>query len=136
MCEARATLEKIAAKGARLTYAANPRALARLDAAIDKMDRAARNNDQLEVNKADIEFHREICRASGNEVVMTLWAALARLTFVILAHEALDLEGLQKYVEVHRELRTAVAFGEEPLAERIDQHILNRNNVHVRLWHA
>jgi DNA-binding GntR family transcriptional regulator len=130
--EVRAALEKLAIRDARRVYAANPDALAPLDAVLERMDRAARDKDRPGVDKADIDFHRELCRASGNEVVTTLWNALARHAYIVLARESLYETDLHQVVDVHRALREAIVFGKEPLDKIMDRHILERDHMVLR----
>jgi|SRR5208282_767598 len=130
--EVRAALEKLAVRDARRVYAANPDALAPLDAVLDRMDRAARDGDRFGVDKADIDFHRELCRASGNEVVTILWNALARHAYIVLARENLYITGLHQVVDVHRALREAIAFSDGPLDKIMDRHILERDHMVLR----
>ena len=128
-CEVRAALEKIAVRDARRTFATDPTALARLDAIVAKMELACQNGDRLSLDKADIEFHREICRASGNGIVITLWEAVARQAFIVLAKENLAAPSLQVIVDNHRKLRSAIASGDARLEEILDSHIIKRDDV-------
>ncbi|HYB08315.1 MAG TPA: GntR family transcriptional regulator [Alphaproteobacteria bacterium] len=130
--EIRAALEKLAARDARRAYAADPETLAPLDAVIERMARAAREGDRLAVDRADIDFHRELCRASGNDVVTIQWNALARHAFIILAREKLADGDLHEVVDVHRKLRTAIALSDEPLDKIVDRHILDRDHMALR----
>jgi DNA-binding GntR family transcriptional regulator len=122
--EVRAALETLAARDARRAYAAQPGLLGRLDAIIDVMAHAARDQDRLGLSKADIAFHREICRTSGNDIVPTLWETLARHILIIFGREALAIRDLKRVVDQHRALRTAIALGDEPLDALIEQHIM------------
>ena len=63
--EVRCNLEKIAIRDACKRRHAMPALLAKLDAIVGKMESALRRNDFIGVSKADLEFHHEICRASG-----------------------------------------------------------------------
>ena len=96
------------------------------------MDRAARDGDRFGVDKADIDFHRELCRASGNEVVTILWNALARHAYIVLARENLYITDLHQVVDVHRALREAIAFSDGPLEKIMDRHILERDHMVLR----
>jgi DNA-binding GntR family transcriptional regulator len=124
ICEVRAALEKLAARGAARTYLARPDALGPLDAVIEQMERAVRQSDRFGVNKCDIAFHREVCAASGNEIVLTLWEALARHISIIFGREILSERDLDLVVDQHRELRAALAAGDATLDEEIDRHIM------------
>jgi len=116
-------------RDARHTFANDPAALARLDAIIAKMELACRDDDRLGLDKADIEFHREICRSSGNEIVINLWEALARQAFIVLAWENLVAPNLEEKVDNHRALRRAIASGDAGLDDMLDRHIIEREIV-------
>ena len=124
ICEVRAALEKLAVRDAAKAYLAHPDGLKRLDAIIDQMEGAVRQNDRFGVNKCDIAFHREICAASRNEIVRTLWEALARHISIIFGREILSERNLGLVVDQHRELRAALAASDAVLDHEIDRHIM------------
>ena len=124
ICEVRAALEKLAVRDAVKTYLAHPEELMRLDAIIDQMGWAVRQNDRFGVNKCDIAFHHEICTASRNEIVLTLWEALARHISIIFGREILSEQDLDLIVDQHRDLRAALAAGDVALDDEIDRHIM------------
>ena len=76
--EVRIALERIAVRDAVRAYRREPRQLDGLREIISRMERMARWSDWVEFRKCDVAFHREICRASGNEIVLKLWEALAQ----------------------------------------------------------
>ena len=121
VCEVRAALETIAARGAVATYRAEPERLHRLDAVLARMDEAARRGDWAAVNKADLEFHHEICLASKNDIVITLWQGLARHLLMIFGREILTETGRSQIVQQHRDFITQLlasdAAGLPPLVE-------------------
>lgn len=125
ICEVRAALEKIAVRHALAVYAASPSELAKLDRIIDTMERCQRHEDWVGVNKADIDFHREICSASGNEIVLVLWEALARHVLIIFGREILSASGRAKVVQQHRRVRRLLEKGDlAALETEIDDHIM------------
>ena len=87
ICEARIALERLALAGAAPRFLADPKLSAGLDTIIMRMESAAARLDWIEVSKADLDFHREICFISGNEVVSKLWESLARHVFIVFGHE-------------------------------------------------
>jgi DNA-binding GntR family transcriptional regulator len=54
-----------------------------LAAPIQSMEMAARAGDRKASLRADLDFHRMIRRASGNEIAGTLWDAIARHVLII-----------------------------------------------------
>jgi DNA-binding GntR family transcriptional regulator len=125
VCEARIALERIALTYAVPVYRAEPALLSRLDQVIATMARAADRLEWLEISKADLDFHREICRASGNSIVETLWEALARHVFIVFGHEIRDERDAPIMAPQHRRLRNLLAAGDvAALHAEIERHIM------------
>ena len=125
ICEARVALERLALRDAAAVYPHNPGLLERLDQIIAVMERAADRLEWIDVSKADLSFHREICRASGNMIVQTLWEALARHVFIIFGHEIRDERDAEAMGPQHRRLRGYLAAGDgEKLHSEIEHHIM------------
>ncbi|MBL8908121.1 MAG: GntR family transcriptional regulator [Rhizobiales bacterium] len=125
ICEARVALERLALRDAAIVYPRNPGLLERLDQIIAVMERAADRLEWIDVSKADLSFHREICRASGNTIVQTLWETLARHVFIIFGHEIRDERDAEAMGPQHRRLRSYLAAGEsEKLHAEIEHHIM------------
>jgi DNA-binding GntR family transcriptional regulator len=125
ICEARLALEKIAMRGAMEAYRREPALLARLDKILAAMERAAVHMEWIEISKADLDFHREICRASGNAIVQKLWDALARHVLIVFGKEIRSERDAKAIVGQHKRLRDLLAAGKaEALDEELDQHIL------------
>jgi len=125
VCEVRAALETIAARGALATYRASPEQLARLDAPIRMMDDSVRRGDWAGVNKADLAFHREICLASRNEIVTTLWQGLARHVLMIFGREILTEVGQSQIVKQHRDfVAELLAADTAALPPLVEGHIM------------
>jgi DNA-binding GntR family transcriptional regulator len=83
--------------------------LADLDSAIKQMESAARADDRRASLRADVEFHRTICRASGNLISSTLWEAIARHVLIIFSLEAYRDSNLFAIAEQHRAFRDFIA---------------------------
>jgi DNA-binding GntR family transcriptional regulator len=125
ICEARIALERIALSYAVPIYRADPALLSRLDRIIAVMARAAERLEWIEISKADLDFHREICRASGNSIVATLWEALARHVFIVFGHEIRDERDAPIMAPQHRRLRDLIATGDlDSLDREIETHIM------------
>jgi DNA-binding GntR family transcriptional regulator len=124
VCEVRAALETIAARGAVATYQAEPERLRRLEAVIEAMDEAVRRGDWAAVNKADLAFHHEICLASRNDIVITLWQGLARHVLMIFGREILTEKGRSQIVQQHRDFIATLVAGDGGLAPAVERHIM------------
>lgn len=116
ICEVRVALERLAARDARPALRADPEALDRLDEAIRVMERGVREKDWAAVNRGDLAFHRALCLASGNDIVLTLWDTLARHVTIILGREILAERERTGVVEQHRALRDLLVGGEPAAA--------------------
>ena len=124
ICEARLALEKIAMHGAMAAYRRDPALLARLDKILGAMERAAQHLEWIEISKADLDFHREVCRASGNAIVQKLWDALARHVLIVFGKEIRSERDAKTIVAQHKRLRDILAAGKaEALDDELDQHI-------------
>jgi DNA-binding GntR family transcriptional regulator len=124
ICEARLALEKIAMRGAMAAYRRDPSLLARVDKILAAMERAALHLEWIEISQADLDFHREICRASGNAIVQKLWDALARHVLIVFGKEIRSERDAKTIVAQHKRLRDILAAGKaEALDDELDQHI-------------
>lgn len=125
ICEVRAALETIAARHAIATFRAEPARLQRLDAVLIEMEEAVQRGAWAAVNRADLAFHREICLASKNEIVITLWQGLARHVLMIFGREILTEAGQSRIVDQHREfIATLLADEDAALPEVVERHIM------------
>jgi DNA-binding GntR family transcriptional regulator len=125
ICEARVALERIALKSAVPYYQQNKPLLERLDKIISIMEHAAGRLEWVEVSKADLNFHREICRASKNSIVATLWETIARHVFIIFGKEIRDERDAHIVGPQHRKLRDLIAAADiERLHSEIERHIM------------
>jgi DNA-binding GntR family transcriptional regulator len=123
--EVRERLETLALKTALQMFRTEPQALAPLDAAIERMAQAARDNDPLSLAKADIAFHRALCVASGNEVLVKTWSAVSRQVLIIFGLEQRERPTNYPHVAIHQALRDVVADADLEEAERaLSEHIL------------
>ena len=125
ICQARIALERLALADAAPICKRDPGVLARLDQIIIDMERSAERLEWIEISKADLSFHREICRLSGNAIVATLWEALARHVFIVFGHEIRDERDAKVMGPQHRRLRDLLAKGDvDKLHQEIENHIL------------
>jgi DNA-binding GntR family transcriptional regulator len=125
ICAARVALERLAIHDAIVVYRADPARIGRLDAIIARMEHAAERLDWAAVSKADLDFHREICAASGNGVVTTLWETLARHVMIVFGREIRDERDAARLGPQHRRLRDML-LGATPteLDAEVERHIL------------
>jgi len=125
ICEVRAALETVAARGAVATYRAEPERLGRLELVMTQMDDAVRRGDWAAVNKADLAFHHEICVASRNDIVVTLWHGLARHVLMIFGREILTETGGSQIVQQHRDFIAGLLAADGPaLPPLVEHHIM------------
>jgi len=121
----RAALETIAARGAVATYRSEPELLRHLHAAIAAMEEAVQRGDWAAVNRADLAFHHQICLASRNDTVTTLWRGLARHVLMIFGREILTEKGQSKIVQQHKDyIKTLLRVDHDGLPSKVEQHIL------------
>jgi DNA-binding GntR family transcriptional regulator len=126
--EVRLALEKIAIRGALEAYRREPRKIDALHEIVSRMERVARWNDWAEFRKCDVEFHREICRASGNEIVRKLWEAIARHITIIFGRE-LALEGdFQVVIDQHSRLIASLEALDAGVEDELEKHIMRLHN--------
>jgi DNA-binding GntR family transcriptional regulator len=123
---ARVAIEKLAFSDATVAYAADGSLLRVLDRIVDEMEQCARRKDLLGISKADLAFHRAVCVASGNQIVLTLWETIARhmqISFNMELHR--DTEPPEAIPEHHRALRKVLGSGRRDKVEQeIERHIL------------
>jgi DNA-binding GntR family transcriptional regulator len=125
ICEARIALERLAFAAAARKVAADPSLAARLDARIARMESGAARLEWIDVSRADLEFHREVCRISGNEIVAKLWESLARHVFIVFGHEIRDERDAAIMGPQHRLLRDLLLRGDaKRLHAEIERHIM------------
>jgi DNA-binding GntR family transcriptional regulator len=134
IARARVAIEKIAFGEAAAAYANDPGLLAELDRIIETMEQCARWKDTNGVTKADLAFHRAVCLASKNKIILTLWETIARhmrISFKLEIQE--DPEPLDQIPKHHRALRNALAEGHrERVEHEVEQHIMRLQQSRVR----
>jgi DNA-binding GntR family transcriptional regulator len=122
--EARIALERIAVHDAMRAYRREPRLLDGLREIISRMKRMARWSDWVEFRKCDVAFHREICRASGNEIVLRLWEALAQHITIIFGRELASERNFAVVIDQHRKLVDLFERGDGTIERVIEEHIV------------
>ena len=122
--EARIALERIAVRDAMRAYRREPRLLDGLREIISRMERMARWSDWVEFRKCDVAFHREICRASGNEIALRLWEALAQHITIIFGRELASERNFRVVIDQHRKLLDLFERGDDSIEQVIEEHIV------------
>lgn len=127
--EVRIALERIAVRDAAKTYGQDPRQIDVLREVVLCMQRAAHWQDWVEFRKCDVDFHHEICRASGNEIVLKLWEAIARHITIIFGRELASERNFELVIEQHLWLIALFAESDPALEDVIENHITRLRKV-------
>jgi DNA-binding GntR family transcriptional regulator len=125
--EVRLNLEVLLLRDAIGHWQKEPSSFQRLPEAVEVMRRAATAADLGAALRADLEFHRSISEASGNEIAATLWRAIARHVLIIFSLERRDPTSIGPLVQQHLGL---VEFIQQELSRgpstlRIRQHLID-----------
>ncbi|MDQ0853165.1 DNA-binding GntR family transcriptional regulator [Arthrobacter sp. V4I6] len=118
----RAALESLAAR----TLCELPdrdRVIESLHQAIDAMD-AARDASLEERIETDMEFHRSLCRLTGNETLLHSWTSLEGSIRMSIMFGGLEKGVTNMSVLRHRDIVTAIETGDAALARKtIREHM-------------
>jgi DNA-binding GntR family transcriptional regulator len=124
LAEVRYALELIALREVLYRARREPGVLDGLDAPIAEMERCLARGDRHGLDRADIAFHRELCRIAGNEIVAKVWEGLSRhllVTFGLMTGRYPDSDAI---VADHHALKAYLAAGPEgELEARLANHI-------------
>lgn len=101
--EVRLMLEKILLRDAIKRIRAGEANLDGAKDALQGMQNAARIEDRAASLAADLDFHRAISQASGNEIAETLWETLARHVLIIFSRKEYRDDDLDTIVTQHIE---------------------------------
>jgi DNA-binding GntR family transcriptional regulator len=96
----RASLERLAIREVRTNPASDWSGMER---ALTDMGRAAHTKDAWLLTKSDVEFHRCLCRASGNTTLLHIWETLATRLRIIVGIATRDKD-FQSYYRNHLQL--------------------------------
>lgn len=114
LIELRLLLETHAAKVA--TKRCRPEDYVELEGIIEQMRAACRAGDIEQVVEHDLNFHRTICRLSGNRLLLAMWeqmSARLRLAILLSIQHGYDAFGM---VETHPPVLEAMKAGDAELA--------------------
>lgn len=121
----RTALETLAVEEVLDLAAGNPAFLDPLAAVVAQLHHAADKGDGFGVAKLDTEFHRTLCRLSGNDVLLRTWEPLSRQLTIIFGLSALQKE-LDEIAQEHDELLAMLRAGDGPGAVLcMREHILD-----------
>jgi DNA-binding GntR family transcriptional regulator len=121
----RAALESLAARTvADLPGPARERALAALDGALAAMA-AVEDASLHERLEADVEFHRTLCRVSGNEPLLKTWEQVSGVVRMSIMYAGVDKARQNVAVARHREVAEMLREAPADLEARMTTHILD-----------
>jgi DNA-binding GntR family transcriptional regulator len=124
VAEARFALELIATRDAIRRLAKNPALIQGIDEVISRMREMRKRDDRMSIYRADIDFHTEVARISGNDVVAKLWGALSRHVLIAFGHLTERYPDLDAIVRTHLDLRAFLLAGKVTRLERtVAEHI-------------
>jgi DNA-binding GntR family transcriptional regulator len=122
--ETRIALERIAARGAMAVFRRDPGRLKPLRDAVAMMVAAERQLDWAALRRSDIQFHHELCVASGNEVALKLWEALSRHIAIIFGREIEAEHDFAVVIAQHEHLIDLLASASPTVFEEIESHVM------------
>ena len=114
----RAALEEVAARAAAVRLGGEVEAL---QAELDAMLRCAQAGDLHEQVQHDVQFHRLIVEASGNQILFDVWKSLRIEARTLITALKTELD-LCKMAEMHRPIVEALAEGDPGQAGRVVRH--------------
>jgi DNA-binding GntR family transcriptional regulator len=127
--EARIALERLAIPDALATFQAHPEKQQALADQVARMEDAVARRNWIEAGKADLEFHRQICQASNNEIAITLWEALARHITIVFGRELRAEGGNPRLGDQHNRVLRLIREGDlEQLDEELRRHVMRLRN--------
>ena len=113
--EARVVLESRLLRDAVVEWREGRASLAPLDEALARMKSAVASRNLAEIRRSDMDFHRAICLASNNQIIGTLWTAIARHVLIVLNVPSTRRIDLKRMVQHHQALRDYITLQiEEP----------------------
>lgn len=111
-----------------VAIARDPQNAKPLAAELREMKRVAGAGTRTELNRADVAFHRTICRISGNEVASTVWEALSRHVLVTFGLLNARYPDARSVVAQHRRLLRFLCSGDvADIARVLADHIAGRD---------
>lgn len=120
----RAALESLAARTvADLPAAPKASAMEALEAALEAM--ATAENESLHARlEADVDFHRTLCRASGNEQLLKTWEQISGIVRMSIMFAGIEKAQQNVAVPRHREVTAMIKENPHDLEAQMTAHIL------------
>ena len=120
----RAALESLAARTvADLPATAKKSAMKALEAALEAM--AAAEDESLHARlEADVEFHRTLCRVSGNEQLLKTWEQISGVVRMSIMFAGVEKAQQNVAVPRHREVTDMIRENPRDLEAQMTAHIL------------
>ncbi|MFC7465678.1 GntR family transcriptional regulator [Brachybacterium sp. GCM10030252] len=121
----RAALETLAARtAAELPRSEKVTALSELERALEAM-RAAEGESLHASLEADVEFHRTLCRVSGNESLLQSWEQISGVVRMSIMFAGAERARRNVAAPRHQEVIDLVAENPDDLEKRMNAHILD-----------
>jgi DNA-binding GntR family transcriptional regulator len=111
----------------------SPELLARLDALIDDLRTAANRKDYFAIVDLDLELHREICAATGNQRLLDIWGDLVAPTRALLITKYRLFDDSELITQGHQVLVDAI-HQRDPnrAAHLLENHITDTHEAVLR----
>lgn len=109
---ARLEIEKLAVTDLVDRIAAGDCSLLPLEQAIDRMDRAATSDCAVAFEEADLDFHHDVCRLSGNRTVLLLWRSLSPHVLIARSVVEMRVDDFKELMRQHAELLRLLQTGD------------------------
>jgi DNA-binding GntR family transcriptional regulator len=94
---------------------------------IDEMQIMSMRKDAYGLARADVAFHRELCRLSGNDVLLNLWEGVARQLAIVVGLSTQE-KSMDVIVDEHNTLMRALQSGNMGRIEKaMVKHIIKQN---------
>lgn len=93
--------------------------LDRLDALVDALGACAGRGDHTGIVDCDVEIHRAICAAAGNEKLLAVWESLVAPVRALLLVKYRVTDDSPEIEKGHRKLVEAIRAGDPDLAESL-----------------
>ncbi|MEJ1156662.1 GntR family transcriptional regulator [Prosthecomicrobium sp. N25] len=106
--ETRLALETLLLRGALARWREGSATMEGLDEAIRRMEGAAAAGNASASLRADLDFHRWICRSADNAFVATLWNAIERHILIIFSDERYRDGDLAAVAQHHAQFRDRI----------------------------
>lgn len=123
--KARLAIEQLAVADLMDVITSGGCSLSALENAIERMDRAACADQAGAFEEADLAFHHDICRLSGNRTALLLWQSLESHVRIARGLVQSRVESMSELMRQHVELLSLVRTADlETVHERWADHLL------------